>query len=83
MSIVDTDRIWLQSRHGIDGIDQIPRAPGLCASVVMQEDPWVVTDAERDPRTADNPLSVVTSASGSTSGSRCALTTATTSARSR
>ncbi len=56
VSIVDTDRIWLKSTHGLEGVDQIPRAPGLCASVVLQDDPWVVTDAEHDPRTRDNPL---------------------------
>lgn len=56
VSIVDTDRIWLKSTHGLEGVDQIPRAPGLCASVVLQDDPWVVTDAEHDPRTSENPL---------------------------
>lgn len=56
VSIVDSDRIWLKSAHGLDGVEEIPRAPGLCASVVLQEGPYVVTDAVHDPRTADNPL---------------------------
>ena len=56
VSIVDTDRIWLKSAHGLAGVEQVPRTPGLCASVVLQEDPWLVTDAPHDPRTAQNPL---------------------------
>ena len=30
--------------------------PGLCASCILQEGPWVVTDARKDPRTLANPL---------------------------
>jgi phosphoserine phosphatase RsbU/P len=56
VTIVDTDRIWLKSAHGLPGVDEVPRTPGLCASVVLQADPWVVTDAVNDPRTRSNPL---------------------------
>jgi sigma-B regulation protein RsbU (phosphoserine phosphatase) len=55
VSIVDTDRIWFKSHYGLD-TSQIDRDPGLCASAILHEDPWVVTDAERDPRTLANPL---------------------------
>ncbi|HET7137820.1 MAG TPA: GAF domain-containing sensor histidine kinase, partial [Gaiellaceae bacterium] len=55
VSIVDRDRIWFKSRHGID-VQEIDREPGLCASAVLQDGPWVVADAEVDPRTLDNPL---------------------------
>jgi GAF domain-containing protein len=55
VSIVDHDRIWFKSHHGID-VEQIDREPGLCASAVLQHEPWVVTDAEVDPRTLTNPL---------------------------
>jgi signal transduction histidine kinase len=55
ISIVDHDRIWFKSRHGLD-TEQIDHAPGLCASAILQEGPWVVADAEVDPRTLDNPL---------------------------
>lgn len=55
ITIVDTDRIWFKSTHGIE-VDEIGRDPGLCASAVMQLDPYVVTDARIDPRTLDNPL---------------------------
>jgi sigma-B regulation protein RsbU (phosphoserine phosphatase) len=55
VSIVDTDRIWFKSHHGLD-VTQIDREPGLCASAILHETPWVVTDAEHDPRTLANPL---------------------------
>ena len=55
VSVVDTDRIWFKSRHGLEG-EQIGRDPGLCASCILQEGPWLVNDARRDPRTLANPL---------------------------
>ena len=55
VSIVDHDRIWFKSHHGID-VEQIDRKPGLCASAILQSEPWVVTDASVDPRTLTNPL---------------------------
>lgn len=55
VSIVDQDRIWFKSHHGV-AAGEIERAPGLCASAVCQYEPWLVTDAAVDPRTVDNPL---------------------------
>lgn len=55
ISIVDTDRIWFKSHHGID-VDEIGRDSGLCASAVCQIEPWIVNDALVDVRTVDNPL---------------------------
>ena len=55
VSIVDTDRIWFKSHHGID-VTEIGRSPGLCASAILQHDPWIVEDAAIDPRTLANPL---------------------------
>jgi phosphoserine phosphatase RsbU/P len=55
VSIVDTDRIWFKARHGV-GVDEIDRDPGLCASAILTDDTWVVTDAAVDPRTLANPL---------------------------
>jgi PAS domain S-box-containing protein len=55
ISLVDTDRIWFKSRHGID-VDQIDREPGLCASAIVQDDAWVLTDASKDVRSLTNPL---------------------------
>jgi sigma-B regulation protein RsbU (phosphoserine phosphatase) len=55
VSIVDADRIWFKSHHGVD-VEQIDRDPGLCASAVLQDRPWLVADARTDPRTLANPL---------------------------
>ena len=55
ISIVDTDRIWFKSHYGVD-VQQIDRDPGLCASAILQDKPWLVTDAKLDPRTLTNPL---------------------------
>lgn len=55
ISIVDHDRIWFKSHHGLDA-EQIDRSPGLCASAILQVEPWVLSDAARDPRSLANPL---------------------------
>lgn len=55
VSVVDHDRIWFKSHHGTSA-DQVGRDPGLCASAILQSDPWVVTDASTDLRALANPL---------------------------
>ena len=55
ISLVDTDRIWFKSHHGLDA-GQIDRDPGLCASAILADCPYIVTDALTDPRTLANPL---------------------------
>jgi GAF domain-containing protein len=56
VSIVDHDRIWFKSAHGLEGVDQIDRAPGLCASAILSDETWLIEDARADPRTLANPL---------------------------
>jgi signal transduction histidine kinase len=56
VSVVDEDRIWFKSHHGLPGVDEIGRDPGLCASAILQHEPWIVTDAAADARTLANPL---------------------------
>jgi two-component sensor histidine kinase len=55
VSIVDQERIWFKSHHGID-ISEIGRDPGLCASAILSDEPWVLTDAKTDIRSLANPL---------------------------
>lgn len=55
ISLVDTDRIWFKSHHGLN-VNQINRDPGLCASAILSSDPYVVENAIEDPRTLANPL---------------------------
>ncbi len=52
-SLVDEERIWFKSRYGLDA-DQIPRSPGLCASVIFSDSAYVVKNAIEDPRTLAN-----------------------------
>ncbi|WP_199430644.1 PP2C family protein-serine/threonine phosphatase [Qaidamihabitans albus] len=56
VSIVDSDRIWFKATHGLEGVTQVGRDPGLCASAILHDRPHVVPDALTDPRTAANPL---------------------------
>ncbi len=55
VSIVDQDRIWFKSRHGLE-LQEAPREPGLCASAILQDQIWQIEDAEKDDRTAANSL---------------------------
>ena len=40
VSIVDSDRIWFKATHGLDGVTQIGRDSGLCASAILQDAPY-------------------------------------------
>jgi two-component sensor histidine kinase len=55
ISLVDHDRIWFKSHHGL-GVAQIDREPGLCASAILGEGPFLLTDAKHDVRSLANPL---------------------------
>ncbi|MEO6092465.1 MAG: histidine kinase dimerization/phosphoacceptor domain -containing protein [Novosphingobium sp.] len=55
ISIVDEDRIWFKSHHGLS-VQQIDRDPGLCASAILSKDPHILPDASVDPRSLANPL---------------------------
>ena len=54
-SLVDTDRIWFKSHYGL-AISEIGRDPGLCASAILGNDPYIISDTLLDPRTLTNPL---------------------------
>ena len=55
VSIVDTDRIWFKSHHGVS-VKEIGRDPGLCASAILAEEAHILCDAKADPRSLANPL---------------------------
>ncbi|MBA3445577.1 MAG: GAF domain-containing protein [Gemmatimonadales bacterium] len=55
VSLVDEDRIWFKSRYGLEA-EEIPRSPGLCASVILSDGAYIVKNALEDPRTLANPL---------------------------
>ena len=56
VSIVDTDRVWFKASRGLRGVRQATRDPGLCASVILEGEPYLVSNARSDPRTAAHPL---------------------------
>ncbi len=55
VSLVDTDRQWFKSRHGMEA-PELPRETSFCGHVVADDAPVVVADARDDPRFFDNPL---------------------------
>ncbi|AFZ20020.1 ATP-binding response regulator [Allocoleopsis franciscana] len=57
VSLVDSDRIWFKSHHGLD-VEQIERTPGLCASAILSDEIYAITDASKDLRSLTNPLVV-------------------------
>ncbi|MEY8041227.1 PP2C family protein-serine/threonine phosphatase [Saccharopolyspora cebuensis] len=56
VSFVDRDRIWAKASHGLDGAVETPRSPGLCATAILQDEPYAISDARTDPRAAEHPL---------------------------
>lgn len=57
VSLVDQDRQWFKSGHGLQA-KETPRDAAFCAHVVHLRAELVVPDALQDPRFADNPLVV-------------------------
>ena len=54
ISIVDDERVWLKSRHGID-VAEVARTRGLGASGGLHEQTLIIEDTTTDPRTAHLP----------------------------
>ena len=55
VSLVDAERQWFKAEVGL-GVSETPRPTSFCAHAMVSDQPMVVTDAEQDPRFADNPL---------------------------
>lgn len=55
VSLVDHDRIWFKSHHGLDTCET-GRDIGLCASAILSPDFYQITDAKVDLRALTNPL---------------------------
>ncbi|MCK8679592.1 PP2C family protein-serine/threonine phosphatase [Streptomyces lichenis] len=56
VSVVGADRIRLKAAYGPTGARELGREPGLAASAIERDGPYVVPDTLRDPRTAAHPL---------------------------
>ena len=55
VSLVDVDRQWFKSRHGLDATETC-RRHSFCGHTIASEAIMVVADASADPRFAANPL---------------------------
>lgn len=55
ISLVDHDRIWFKSHHGIE-TEQIDNYPGLCSSAILSAEVYIIESARNDPRCLANPL---------------------------
>jgi ribonuclease BN (tRNA processing enzyme)/DNA-binding response OmpR family regulator len=57
VSLVDSDRQWFKSRHGLD-VAETPRDMSLCAHAILGPDVLHIPDTLADPRFAENPMVV-------------------------
>lgn len=57
VSLIDHQRQWFKAINGLD-VKETPRSISFCGHAIHNEHIFVVEDAARDPRFADNPLVV-------------------------
>ena len=57
-SLIDRERQWFKSNHGLPGTRQTSRGIAFCAHTILSDEMLEVPDARRDVRFARNPLVV-------------------------
>ncbi len=58
VSLVDADRQWFKSNHGLEEATQTPRDAAFCAHAILGDEILEVPDTQLDQRFIDNPLVV-------------------------
>ena len=57
-SLIDRERQWFKSNHGLHGTGQTSRDIAFCAHTILSDAMLEVPDARRDARFSSNPLVV-------------------------
>ena len=59
VSIIDENRQWFKSAHGIEGVTETPREVSFCSHAILDPNElFIINDASKDKRFFDNPLTV-------------------------
>jgi sigma-B regulation protein RsbU (phosphoserine phosphatase) len=53
---LDTDRVWFKAVVGLPGVPQLPSDSGLAASVILDDGPYLVSNARTDRAPQRHPL---------------------------
>ena len=56
ITLLDADRQWFKSAHGVQGLRETPRSVSFCAHTLETARTLIVKDATQDPRFMDNPM---------------------------